>query len=193
MGIYFDNATTSYPKPDCVLSAMGNYFKNIGANSGRSARRLTQEASRMVFETRENIAKLIGAKDSSRIVFTMNATEGLNLAILGSLEKGDRVITTSMEHNSVMRHEAFAVCRRRKRSESRYCKMFRKGCADIKKKIKKTRLIITTSTSNVVRTIMPIQEIGKIAKEHNVLFLVDAAQTMGILPMDVEKNNTNWV
>jgi cysteine desulfurase family protein len=190
MSIYLDNAATTYPKPDCVLEAMTDYFRNVGANSGRSAHKPAQKASRMVFETRERITKLIGATDSSRIVFTSNATEGLNLAILGFLKQDDSVITTSMEHNSVMRPLRFLEKEKGVRIDIVKCSL--KGVLDpddMKKKITThTRLIAVTHASNVVGTIMPIREIGEIARQHNVPLLVDAAQTAGVLPIDVEKD-----
>ncbi len=195
MSIYLDNAATSYPKPDCVLEAMSYYFKDIGANSGRSAHKQAQEASRLVFEAREGIAKLIGAKDSSRIIFTSNATEGLNTAILGSLEKGNRVITTSMEHNSVMRPLRFLEKNRGIKVDVIKCS--EKGILnldDIKKKITKdTKLIVATTASNVVGTLLPIQNIARIAKEYNILFLVDAAQTIGSIPIDVEESQIDML
>lgn len=195
MKVYLDNAATSYPKPDCVIKAMRGYFKNIGANCGRSAYKSAQETSRLVFETRESIAKLVGVKDSSRIVFTANATEGINTAILGSVKEGDEVITTSMEHNSVMRPLRFLEKEGKIRLEVIKCS--EKGELDpddIKNKItKKTRMVVCTSASNVVGTIMPIREVGKIVKEKGVLFLVDAAQTIGNLPIDVKKDNIDML
>lgn len=191
MGIYLDNAATSYPKPDCVIKAMEGYFKNIGANAGRSAYKAAQETSRIVFEARENAAKLIGTKDSSRVVFTSNATEGLNLAILGLLREGDRVITSSMEHNSVMR--PLRYLEKTKGIKISIVKCLSEGeldVLDIKKKITgKTKLIVVTGASNVTGTIMPVAEIGRIAREHNITFLVDSAQIAGCLPIDVEKSN----
>ena len=190
MDIYLDNAATSYPKPKCVIKAMEHYFGNIGANSGRAAYKRAQEASRMVFEARERIAKLIGAKDSSRIIFTLNATEGLNTVILGSLKQGDQVVTTSMEHNSVMRPLRFL-------EESRGVKIDIAECItdgilepeEMERKITTdTKLIITTSASNVFGTIMDISKIGSIAGEHNIPFLVDGAQTVGNVPINVEED-----
>ncbi|HOJ43886.1 MAG TPA: aminotransferase class V-fold PLP-dependent enzyme, partial [Syntrophorhabdaceae bacterium] len=101
--IYFDNPATSWPKPPCMIEAMIDFNNNIGANPGRSAHRLSIEAARVLFNTRDSIASLLGAKDPDTIVFTRNATEGLNIVIHGLLKPGDHVITTSMEHNSVMR------------------------------------------------------------------------------------------
>ena len=101
--IYFDNAATSWPKPGTVTRAMSDFMDNVGANPGRSGHRLSVEAGRIVLEAREKVAKLFGADDPTRVVFGLNATDTLNLAIRGVLERGDHVITGGMEHNSVMR------------------------------------------------------------------------------------------
>ena len=195
MGIYLDNAATSYPKPSCVIEAMRDYFERVGANSGRSAHRQAQEASRIVFEARERVAQLIGARDASRIIFTSNATEGLNMAILGFLEEGDEVITTSLEHNSVMRPLRFV-------EQTRTIKVNVVQCStkgelepdDIRKAIgPKTKLIVMTSGSNVTGTLVPVSEVSDIAREHNVPLLVDAAQTAGSIPIDVEKDSFDLV
>lgn len=187
MAIYLDNAATSYPKPKCVIEAMHKYFEDVGANCGRSAHKNSQEASRIVFEARESLARLIGATDSSRIIFTSNATEALNTAILGVLKEGDEVIASSMEHNSVMRPLRFL-------EDSRSVVINVVQCSqegeldpdDVRKMItSRTKLIVITSASNVTGTIMPIREIGKIAREHDIPFLVDAAQTAGCVPLNV--------
>ncbi|HCJ67028.1 MAG TPA: cysteine desulfurase, partial [Elusimicrobia bacterium] len=101
--IYFDNAATSFPKPETVYRAMENFMKNIGGNPGRSGHRLSIESAKIIYQARKNLAKLFKVKDSSRIIFTANATEALNLGIKGLLEPGDEVITSAFEHNSVMR------------------------------------------------------------------------------------------
>jgi len=191
VGIYLDNAATSYPKPKCVFEAMRDYFENIGANAGRSAHRRSVQASKLVFETRESIANFIGAKDSSRIIFTQNATESLNLAILGlGLNKGDHIITSSIEHNSVMRPLRFLE--KEKNIIIDIVKCNTDGQLDLNnvasRITKKTRLIIMIHASNVVGTILPIKGIGKIARKNNIPFLVDGAQTIGCLPINVEEN-----
>ncbi|MEO0226157.1 MAG: aminotransferase class V-fold PLP-dependent enzyme, partial [candidate division WOR-3 bacterium] len=196
MGIYFDNAATSYPKPKCVIEAMRDYLENIGANAGRSAHRKAQEASRLVFETREAVANLIGAEDSSRIIFTQNATEALNLVILGiGLNSGDSVLTSSIEHNSVMRPLRYL-------EKEKGIKIEIIGCRpdgeldpdDLKSKItKKTKLIILTHASNVIGTILPIREIGEIARRENIPFLVDGAQTVGCLSVNVDESNIDFL
>ncbi|NTW07648.1 MAG: aminotransferase class V-fold PLP-dependent enzyme, partial [Syntrophaceae bacterium] len=100
--IYFDNAATSWPKPPEIIAAMQNYLQNIGGSPGRSGHRLSIEAARIVFDTREKLAQLFNVPDPLQIVLTKNATEALNIAIFGLLKPGDHVITSSMEHNSVM-------------------------------------------------------------------------------------------
>ena len=111
--IYLDNAATSFPKPKETIEALNNFVLNIGGNPGRSGHTLSLEAARIIFETREKLTGFIGGRDSERLIFTQNGTESLNLAILGLLKEKDHVITTSMEHNSVMRPLTFLAKRER--------------------------------------------------------------------------------
>ncbi len=190
--IYLDNASTSYPKPKCVIDAIQNYLENIGVNAGRAAYQKAYEASRLVYETRERIALLLGVKDSSRIVFTQNATEAMNLAILGlNLQGGDRVIATSIEHNSVMRPLRFLEKEKKVKIDIIKCSTEGLlGPDEIERRIsKKTKLIIMNHASNVMGAILPIKPVGMIAKKYNIPFLVDAAQTTGCLPISVDENN----
>jgi cysteine desulfurase family protein len=151
---------------------------------------MSLEAGRVIFEARQEIASLFNVKDPMRIVFTSNTTEALNIALKGALREGDHVITSSMEHNSVarplnrLREEGVEVTIVKGNEEGKI------DPNDIKKAIKRnTKMIAITHASNVTGTIMPIEEIGNIAREMNLIFLVDAAQTAGILPIDVEKYN----
>ena len=189
--IYLDNAATSFPKPQGVLAAMINFQQTIGANPGRSGHGQSIEAGRVVYETRDVLANLFHIDDPLRIALTKNATEALNIAILGSLTSGDHVITTSTEHNSVMRPLRFL--------ESRGVALSVISCSprgeldpeDIRKAFRKnTKMVVMTHASNVTGTILPIASVGKIIKEKgDVLFCVDAAQTAGALPIDVEQMN----
>jgi len=188
--IYFDNAATSWPKPPEVNAAMQKYLKKIGANPGRSGHRLSVEAARIIYDAREKLAQLFNVNDSLRIVLTKNATEALNIAILGFLKPGDHVITSSMEHNSVMRPL--------RAMEHRGVDLMVVPCdpdglvepAKISAAItKNTRAIFITHASNVTGTIMPVDDIGRIAREHGLVFCVDAAQTAGCYPIDVEAMN----
>lgn len=188
--IYFDNAATSWPKPPAVLAAMQNFMQNIGGSPGRSGHRLSIQAARIVFETREKLASLFNVSDPLRIVLTKNATEALNIAISGSLRPGNHVITSSMEHNSVMRPlramEARGI-------ELTVIPGTSEGLIDpaqIAGAIKKnTKAIFITHASNVTGTVMPVGEIGYIARKHNLILCVDAAQTAGSLPIDVKEMN----
>ncbi len=187
--IYLDNAATSYPKPKRVEQAMVNFMNNIGASPGRSAHRLSQEAGRLIYQTRENLAQLFKVNDPLRIIFTLNITEALNLALQGILVPGDGVITSSMEHNSVMR-PLRDLERKGVKVEIIPCSS--RGEFDpesIKKRIKKnTKLIVINHGSNVIGSILPICQIGEIARKHGILFLVDTAQTAGCYPLDMEKD-----
>ena len=188
--IYLDNAATSWPKPEAVYQAMDSFMRNIGASPGRSGHRPAIEAGRIIYETREGIAQLLGVDDPMRIIFTSNATEALNLVIRGILHLGDHAITSSMEHNSVMR-----PLRAMERGGSRITVV---NCSpegfldpqDIEQAIEpNTGLIVLNHASNVMGTILPVAEVGQIARQHGVLFMVDAAQTVGCYPIDAEAMN----
>jgi cysteine desulfurase family protein len=186
--IYFDNPATSWPKPPQVKEAMVKFMEEIGANPGRSGHALSIEAARIIYEAREALSVLFHIKDSSRIVFTLNATESINLALKGLLKHKNHVITSSMEHNSVMR----PLRDLEKRGIAlTVVPCFEDGTLDpreVEKKIRSTtKMVILNHASNVTGTLLPIGEVGKIARKYDLLFLVDAAQTAGVFPIDVEK------
>jgi cysteine desulfurase/selenocysteine lyase len=187
--IYFDNPATSWPKPPQVKEAMNRFMEEVGANPGRSGHFRSIEAARIVFETREALSVLFHVKDSSRIVFTLNATESINLALKGLLKPGDHVITSSMEHNSVMRPLRDLE---RKGIELTVAPCFDDGTLDaeeVERKIQSnTKMVVLNHASNVTGTLLPIEEVGLIARKYNLLFLVDAAQTAGAYPIDIEKD-----
>lgn len=187
--IYFDNAATSWPKPPQVLEAIIRFMNEIGANPGRSGHSLSIEAARIIYETREALATIFNIKDPSRIVFTLNATESINLALKGLLKPNDHVITSSMEHNSVMRPLRYLE---RQGLEVTKIPCSQKGFLDpddLEKKIKpNTKMIILNHASNVTGTLLPIREVGKITRKYNLIFLVDAAQTAGSYPIDVQND-----
>lgn len=191
MGIYLDNAATSYPKPPIVIDAISHFMKNIGATAGRGAYKSAIEADRLVFNCRDNICKLFNGKDPSNVIFTYNITDSLNLAINGILNRGDHVITSNLEHNSVLR--PLKTLERDRGIEISTVPCTNEGISracDVEKLIKKnTKLIVFTHASNVLGTIQPIREIGAIARKHKILFLVDSAQTAGAYPIDVQKDN----
>ncbi len=186
--IYFDNAATSFPKPEKVIQAMVHFSREIGASPGRSGHRLAIEAGRVVFEAREGIARLFGVKDSSRVVFGLNATEGINQGLKGLLRPGDHVITSSMEHNSVMRPLRAMM---KEGLEVTILNCSPEGLLDpseVKKGIRpNTRMVVLNHASNVVGTIQPLSEIGEVCRRQEVLFFVDAAQSAGAIPIDMER------
>jgi cysteine desulfurase/selenocysteine lyase len=187
--IYLDNPATSWPKPPQVKEAMVKFMEEVGANPGRSGHFLSIEAARIVFETREALSVLFHVKDSSRIVFTLNATESINLALKGLLRPGDHVITSSMEHNSVMRPLRDLE---RKGIALSIVPCSREGMLDsqgVEGKIQSnTKMVVLNHASNVTGTLLPVKEVGFITRRHGLLFLVDAAQTAGSCPIDVERD-----
>ncbi|MBP7584456.1 MAG: aminotransferase class V-fold PLP-dependent enzyme [Spirochaetes bacterium] len=188
--VYFDNAATSWPKPPAVIEAMNAFNRGVGASPGRSGHRLSIEAGRVMQEARELLAELFNAGDSLRIAFTKNATEALNIAVFGLLEPGDHVITSSMEHNSVMRPLRHMERRGVELSIVRSSSSGAIEPDDIIPLIKKnTRAIFITHASNVTGTVIPVERVGNIAREHGLVFCVDAAQTAGSLPIDIETMN----
>ena len=185
--IYLDNAATSWPKPPCVARAMSNVLSSGMGNPGRTSHRLSMEAASMVQECRENLAQLFCIANPLRICFTSNATEALNLAIKGVLSQGDHVLCSSMEHNSVWRP---LVALEERGVELTVVEAGPNGITDaasIERSIKRnTRLIVVLHASNVNGAIQPVEEIGRIAHERGIAMLVDAAQTAGSIPIDVQ-------
>lgn len=188
MSIYFDNAATSFPKPEEVCEAMLQYQRELGVSSGRGAYKKALEVDGMVFKTRSLLGRLFNIKDATRIIFTSNVTESLNLALKGLIESGDHVITTHMEHNAVWRPLKVL-------EEERGLKLTVLSCpegekfnpGDLEKAISpETRLVVVNHASNVTGTLMP-KEAGGICREKGVPLLVDAAQTAGVYPIDVEE------
>ncbi len=184
--IYFDHAATSWPKPPEMAAAMTHYLGEVGANPGRSGHRMAVESARIVYEAREAIADLFNAPDPLRVTFGANVTEALNLAIRGYLRAGDHVITSSMEHNSVMRP---LRALEREGVELTVVRCSPEGFLDpaaVEAAIRpNTTMIVLNHASNVVGTLLPVAEVGHIARQHGLL-LVDAAQTGGAYPIDVQ-------
>lgn len=186
--IYFDNAATSFPKPESVYAAMDDYSRHNGAAIGRGSYRATIEATAVVQRCRARIAQLLGAEGPERILFTFSCTDSLNTALHGLLQSGDHVITSMIDHNSVQRplmemrrRLGIEVTRISADTTGRVDPMdFRRGLRP------ETRMIALIHASNVTGTIQPIAEVGRIAREAGVLFLVDVAQTAGHLPIDLK-------
>ncbi len=184
--IYLDNAATTWPKPPQVLKAMAEIMKRAGGNPGRSGHRLSIEAAREIYDTREDIARFFNVADPLRIIFTSGATHATNLALRGLLKPGDEVIATSMEHNAVMRPLRYLE---REGISLKIVRCVSDGSLDpgdmAKAMSPKTKLIVCVHASNVAGTILPVAEIASIAHKSGALLLVDAAQSAGALPIDV--------
>ena len=185
--IYLDNAATSYPKPPQVAEAMLHFMNDVGANPGRSGHRLAVDAGRVMYEAREAVAELFNAPDPMRVVFGLNVTEALNLALRGLLRPGDHVVTSSMEHNSMMRP---LRALERAGVEVTVVRCSPEGFLDpddVERALRpNTTLIAINHASNVVGTLLPVAEVGRIARRRGLLLLVDAAQTAGAYPIDME-------
>jgi len=186
--IYFDNAATSWPKPPGVAEAVLHYMQDVGASPGRSGHQLAVEAGRIVYEAREALAQLFNVADPLRIVFAANATEAINLVLVGYLRPGHHVVTTSMEHNAVMRP---LRCLQSTGVELTVVPCSAQGTldpVDVERAIRpNTTLLVVNHASNVVGTLLPVADVGAIAERHGLLFLVDAAQTGGAYPVDVQR------
>jgi cysteine desulfurase/selenocysteine lyase len=190
--IYFDNAATSWPKPPGVVQAMAHFLDEVGANPGRSGHRLSLEAGRIVYEARERVAELFNGPDPLRVVFGANVTEALNLAIHGYLRPGDHVVTSSIEHNSVMRplHSLATANDNHASIDLTVVPCSPAGFldpADLESAIRpETVMIVLNHASNVCGSVLPVRAAGAIARRYGCLLLVDAAQTAGTYPIDVE-------
>lgn len=187
--VYFDNAATSWPKPDAVYRAAENYLRNGGANPGRSGHTRSVDADRLVFEARERAASILVAGEPEEIVFTFNATDSLNMAIKGVLGLGDHVIYTSLEHNSVLR--PLTSLRKNGTITTTMISCDSSGNIDLqdieKAILPSTRLIICTHASNIIGTVLPVKEISNLAWNNGIFFLLDAAQTAGSIPINLQE------
>ena len=189
--IYLDNAATSWPKPESVYQTMDEFLRQKGGNPGRGGHSMAVTASRVIDETRLLMTRLINAPDKDRIIFTLNCTDSLNTGLKGLLRPGDHVITSSIEHNSVVRplrkleRQGVRVTRLSPHSRGGFV-----SPQDIEAAITgETRLVVMTHASNVNGVIQPIEEYGLITRQHNLIFMVDAAQTAGRYPLDVQTYN----
>ena len=191
MGIYLDNAATSFPKPKEVATAVYDFMVNNGTSSGRGSYKKAMQSDYIVYECRKLIGKLFNFDNPKKVVFTSNVTDSLNIAMRGILKENDHVITSSLEHNAVWR--CLKTLERDINIKIDTVECSKDGITnsqDIKKYIKKdTALIVFTQASNVLGTIQPIREIGAIAREHNIPFLVDSAQSAGAMKIDVKEEN----
>jgi len=187
MGVYLDNAATSWPKPEAVYLAVDHFMREVGATPGRGGYQQEEEALQIADETRSILAQLFHAPDSQGVVFTFNATHAINMAVKGLLHPGDHVVTSSIEHN--------AMWRPLKALEKRGVVITTVPCtpdgmldpADVESALRPdTRIVAMLHASNVLGTILPIAEVGEIVHHHKALLLVDAAQTAGSYPIDMQ-------
>ena len=189
MNIYLDNAATSSPKPQSVVDEVLRALTAYNANPGRSGHAAALEAARSVYSARNALSHLMHAPDDSCIAFCFNCTDALNLAIKGVLRRGDHVISTMLEHNSVLR--PLTGLSTRSQIALTLISPGPDGMVDpraIARAIRKnTRLIVVTHASNVTGAIQPVAAIGEVARQHGILYLIDGAQAIGMLPVDVEK------
>ena len=188
MAVYLDNAATSFPKPPRVYERLRGYLERFGGCPGRGSYRMAKEAEAVLEETRALLAELFGVKEPRRIIFTLNATDALNMAIKGSLRPGDHVVTTVLEHNSVARplnrleRKGLIQVTRVAASSEGFI-----DPADIQRALSaRTKLVAVLHASNVTGSLQPVAQIGRMVREHGAVFLVDAAQTAGAVPIDVE-------
>ena len=187
--VYLDHAATSWPKPPEVSEAMVRFLENVGANPGRSAHRRSIEAARVVYGAREAVAELFGVDDPARVVFTLNLTEALNLALRGLLKPGDHVITSGLEHNAVMRPlraleasgVAVTLAPHTEEGDLDLARLEKAICPE-------TKLIVLNHASNVSGVLQDLSGVGEIARAHGLLFLVDSAQTAGCVPLEMTAN-----
>lgn len=189
--IYVDNGATTFPKPKIVTDKIMECSLGYAGNPGRSGHKLAMKMDLEIYETREKICKLINGTEVLNVIFTFNATDSLNLAIKGVLEKGDHVVTTSMEHNSVLR--PLNQLRKDGIIDLSIIYADNKGYIEPQKIFDavtpNTKMIVTTHMSNVFGTIVDIKSIGEFCGDNNILYLVDAAQSIGVLDIDVQDMN----
>jgi cysteine desulfurase family protein len=187
--IYLDNAATTFPKPKEVYDFMHEFYRSFGGNPGRSGHDMALETEKIVQQTRKMLCELFNGSDPNRLTFSYNASDSLNMIIHGMLSQGDHVVTSCLEHNSVLRplyHKE-----QEGMIEVTYIPFNHRGYIDpedIKARIKKnTKMVIINHASNVIGTVQPLPKIGKICREAGVYFAVDASQTAGIMPIDIRE------
>jgi len=186
--IFLDNAATTFPKPEEVYVFMDHFFRKYGVNPGRSGYDLCMETGELVETARKELTEFFNGTDPNRLCFSYNSTDALNLIIFGLLKEGDHAITTNLDHNSVLRplYHLYKF----QGVEVDYIPFDSRGFvdpADFQKKFKRnTRLVIISHASNVIGTVQPIKEIGQICRDHGILFAIDASQSSGKVPIDIQ-------
>jgi len=186
---YFDNASTSWPKPEAVYTFMDSFFRSHGVNPGRSGHLLAVEAAQMIGETRRLLAEFFGFRgDPNRVTFTQNATDSLNIALFGLLEAGDHVVSTRLEHNSVLR--PLNHLRRGRDIALTLVGSDSQGYVDpedIRRAIRaRTRAVVVTHASNVLGSLQDLDAIGNVVADSDALLIVDTCQSAGVVPVDMD-------
>ncbi len=193
--IYFDNSATSFPKPPAVVDSVVEYMTHVGANPGRSGHRLAAEAGNIVFQARKTISEFFGVKSPMNVIFSSNATDSLNLSVKGVLCQDDHVITSSLEHNSVIRPlkmlEEKGIINITI-LQGNDIGIISESELDAAKK-NNTKAVIINHMSNVTGIVQPVKEIGKWCKKNNLIFILDCAQSAGIIPVDLKADNIDMI
>ncbi|MGL5350086.1 MAG: aminotransferase class V-fold PLP-dependent enzyme [Cetobacterium sp.] len=183
---YFDNSATSFPKPESVYSSVEIAIREYNANPGRAGHRKALEVARKIYEVREKVANFFGVKNSLNVAFTANATESLNFAIKGAIQKGSHVITTNFEHNSSLRPLYYM------RDEKEVKLTFIDTYLDLEKSItSETKAVVINHISNVNGTVQDIRKIGDICRRNGLLFILDTSQSAGYIDIDMERDNVD--
>jgi len=193
--IYIDNAATSWPKPDVVYTTLDRFTRTTAANPGRSGHRMAVEAEERIADCRARLARLIGAGSPEQVAFTLNGTDALNIAIKGVVKPGDHVVTTVLEHNSINR--PLGRMEKEGRIQVTRCPADGAGIVspdEIRRALRPdTRLVAITHCPNALGVVQPVEEYGRIAREAGALLLVDAAQTIGVVQIDVHRMNIDML
>lgn len=193
--IYFDNGATTFPKPQSVVRAVGSAMQNYGANPGRSGHKMSLKASEIIFNCRENAAALFGVESPDRIIFTDNCTTALNTVIKGLLKSGDHAVISSLEHNAVarplehlkQRGVSFSAAQVFEGDDEATIESFRKAVRN------NTRLVVCTAASNVFGIRPPVERIAALCRIYNILFCVDAAQSAGVVPVNMSGSGIDFL
>ena len=183
---YLDNASTTFPKPPCVAEAVLRYMTEAGTNVGRGEYAAAFDVEDLVFDLRSSLCELFGGVDPSDVVLARNVTEAINLVLKGWLTPGDHVVVTSMEHNAVMRPLTQLAARGVTFSRARCAQDGTLDATEVERLIgPRTRLVVMTHASNVCGTVLPVDAVGEVCHAHGVPLVVDAAQTAGVIPLDM--------
>jgi len=192
--IYWDNAATTWPKPYTVRLAVGQALQNYGANPGRAGHRMAIESAEMVYSCRQDIADFFGLSNPAGVVFTLNCTMALNMVVQGVAGQGGRVLTSDLEHNAVVRPLAALSASQPQYDVAAWSPHPDRTVENFRRAIRPdTKLLVCTHASNVFGSLFPIRELGRLAHKHGLLFCVDAAQTAGVLPINMEADGIDYL